>query len=289
MGTSRRIALVFDCDGTIAEDTTSRVLLTVGIDPGRFWRQVRALEGGGWDPALAYMTLLARTASARRPPLTKRSLRRAGRAVEFSRGIPAFFGQVRRYVKRNYGDEGISLSIYIVSSGFEEVIAASRIGREVDGIFAARFAYDERGVVTDPASTVSFTEKTKFLFAINKGLSPDEVRDDPYLVNAQVAQDDRAIPFTNMIYIGDGPTDVPCMSLLKREGATIFAVYTEPRQGIPKSTYNLARDGRFTRGPFRRDYRPRSDLRRALESEIDGYAERILGELHARRRQPPRH
>jgi hypothetical protein len=136
---------------------------------------------------------------------------------------------------------------------------------------------------------VSFTEKTKFLFAINKGLSSDELYKDPYSVNDYIPNEDRLVPLENMIYIGDGPTDVPCMSLLRTKKCEIFAVYTQPRYGIPRPTYELARQGRFTRGPFTRDYTRGSNLRRALESEIDGYAERIITRMQALKRKSVRH
>jgi hypothetical protein len=279
------IALIFDCDGTIAEDTTTKLVSYIGSNPRYFWRRVRFMEKQGWEPTLAYMKLLVDLhpkSGTRR--ITKRILQNVGKKINFSRGIPRFFKEIKRHVDQKYGGDGVSLRIYVVSSGFEELIRASKITKDVNDIFGCRYEYDDKGVVIYPKAAVSFTEKTKFIYAINKGYTADDLARDPYCVNDQIPPHERLIPFKNMIYIGDGPTDVPCMSLLKAEGCEIFAVYTEPRQGIPRTTYELARQGRFTRGPFTRDYCEGSDLRRALEGEIDGYAQRIIGDATARRR-----
>jgi phosphoglycolate phosphatase-like HAD superfamily hydrolase len=288
---SGKIALVFDCDGTIAEDTTTRVLRAVGIAPNSFWRQVRRLEQEGWDAPLAYMHLLIKQSEANQSQkITRQTFIDVGKRIQFSKGIPRFFKDIRKHVRDNYGKYGITLGIFVISSGFEEVIRASRLASLVDDIFGCRFSYQGRNnAISFPKASVTFTEKTKFMFAINKGVSSADLCKDPYAVNDYILPTDRVVPLQNMIYIGDGPTDVACMSLLKKEGCEIFAVYTPPRQGVPKSTHELARQGRFTRGPFTRDYSPRSDLRRALESEIDGYAQRIHGEIAAKRKRAVRH
>jgi len=285
------IALIIDCDGTIAEDTTTKLVSYIGINPTYFWRRVRFMERQGWEPTLAYMKLLVDWQSRQGiKRITKKILQNVGQKINFSRGIPGYFKDIKNHVDQKYGRDGISLNIFVVSSGFEELIRASKITRYVDDIFGCRFEYDDKGVIIYPKAAVSFTEKTKFIYAINKGYSAEVLAGDPYCVNDQIPAHERPIPLENMIYIGDGPTDVPCMSLLKAEGCIIFAVYTEPRQGIPKTTYELARQGRFTRGPYKRDYREGSDLRRVLESDIDGYAQRLIGEAKTRRRpavRPP--
>jgi len=292
-----KIALLFDCDGTIAEDTTTRFVRHVGLNPTKFWGDVRRMEERGWDSTLAYMKLLIDFAQEANPKVrvTKKTLREVGRSLVLSKGIPSFFKEIKEYVRRKYSKHGISIGIYVVSGGLEDIISTSQINgryggaKFVDDIFGARFEYGSDGVICSPQFTVSFTEKTKFIYAINKGISAKELSKDPYCVNDHIPPHERPIPLSNMIYIGDGPSDVACMSLLKEVGSEIFAVYTEPRQGIPKATHDLASQGRFTRGPYIRDYSSGSDLRRALESEIDGYAERILGDMKAKRLPAVRH
>jgi hypothetical protein len=300
MAASKRIALIFDCDGTIAEDTTTRLLRYLRLAPSQFWAAVRKQEQQGWEPTLAFMSQLIMYAQEQKKkkggkPITRRTFETVGQRIKVLRGIPSFFKQVKQFIDRKYGAHGVTLSIYIVSGGIEDIIRASTLnGRrgkkgDVDDIFGCRFFFDSDGAISFPKCAISFTEKTKLLFAINKGITSYELNRNPYSVNDHIPPHDRSVSFNNMIYIGDGPTDVPCMSFLKANVAEIFAVYTEPRQGIPKKTHDLARQGRFTRGPFRTDYRPGSDLRRALESELEGYAQRIISEAAASRQAAPRH
>jgi len=289
---SGRIALIFDCDGTIAEDSTTRVLRYLRIDPDNFWAEVRQMEEQGWESTLAYMKLLIdRSQEDGRRRITKRVFQNVGQQLRLSKGIPSFFKEIKQYVARRYESEGISLGIHIISGGIEDVMKASRItsGGFVDDIFGCRFEYRPDRTICFPKTTISYTEKTKYIFAVNKGVSSARLARDPYAVNDYVPEHQRKVPLENMIYIGDGPTDVACMSLLKKVGCEIFAVHTPPRYGIPKTTSELARQGRFTRGPYVRDYRPSSDLRHALEGELDGYAERIIGEVRAKSRPAVRH
>jgi len=294
MSMSKRIALIFDCDGTISEDTTTKLLKHVGLTPRTFWSDARRLERDGWEPALAYMHLLIQY--ARKKPITAATFKKVAKKVVLSGGIPKFFFDMKAYVARRFGRQGVSLDVFVVSGGIEEILRATALGRRgrsdqpaVDDFFGCRFAYDDSGNITFPRVAITFTEKTKALFAINKGISSTELAADPYRVNDHVSPDERQVSLKNMIYIGDGPTDVPCMSLLKQQGCEIFAVYTQPRQGILQSTNALARQGRFTRGPFKRDYRSGSDLRRALEGELEGYAERIITEAAPFRKPAVRH
>jgi 2-hydroxy-3-keto-5-methylthiopentenyl-1-phosphate phosphatase len=231
---SRKIALIFDCDGTIAEDSTTRLLRHVGLKPDPFWSRVRDMEKHGWEPTLAFMKLLV-DHSKEKKQITKETLRLVGSKLALSPGIPVFFKEIRNYISHKYSSVGISLGIYVVSGGIDEIIRASGINGQyrntkyVDDIFAGRFSYDSKGAITYPQWVVSFTEKTKCIFAINKGISSARLSQDSYGVNDHVPPHERDVPLNNMIYIGDGPSDVPCMSFLKVGGCEIFAVYTAPR------------------------------------------------------------
>jgi len=298
---SRRVALVFDCDGTIAEDSTTRLLRHLQLDEKKFWAKVNELEKEGWEPTLAFMKLLLDFSNsklkwaAHSKPITRKTLQNVGQKLLLSKGIPSFFKDMKQYVQKRYGGDGVTLGIYVISGGIEDIIRASRINhssksaKHVDDIFGCRFAYDSRDAISFPQCAITYTEKTKYLFAINKGISAEMLRRDAYSANDFVPDPEREVPLNNMIYIGDGPTDVACMSLLKKAGSAVLAVYTAPRYGIPKKAYELASQGRSTRGPYTRDYRKGSDLVRALQSELDGYAERVISEAKAHRRPAVRH
>jgi len=293
MSISKRIALVFDCDGTISEDTTTRLLEHLGAPAKAFWIKATEREKDGWEPTMAFMHLLIE--QSKQTPITADVFRTVGKIVKLSPGIPQFLFDMKQFVRQNWGERGVSLHVFVVSGGIEEIIRATPLsqtsGNEVavDDFFGCRFAYAASGEIAFPKCAITFTEKTKILFAINKGISSATLASNAYAVNDHVPLGDRDVMLENMIYIGDGPTDVAAMSLLKANNAEVFAVYTAPRWGIPKRTYALARQGRFTRGPFNRDYSDGSDLRRALVSELEGYAQRIITEAAAARLRAPRH
>jgi hypothetical protein len=298
---SRKIALVFDCDGTIAEDSTERLLRSLGVDPKKFWANVGEMEKNGWEPTLAFMKLLLDFSNSKlnwakkQRLITKKMFDNVGKTLRLSKGIPSFFREMKHYVQKKHGNEGVSLHIYVISGGIEDIIRASRINhssegiKSVDDIFGCRYAYGSRGEIVFPKCAITYTEKTKYLFAINKGISSDELAKDAYSANDYITSPDREIPLNNMIYIGDGPTDVACMSLLKKAGATVLGVYTPPRYGIPKKTFELASQGRITSGPYNRNYRTGSDLVRFLSTQLDGYADRVISEAKATRRPAVRH
>jgi hypothetical protein len=112
-------------------------------------------------------------------------------------------------------------------------------------------------------SSVSFTEKTKFIYAINKGITGKRLRSNPYSVNDVISEEDRRIPFRNIIYVGDGPSDIPCFSMITASGGDGIGVTEKIAKG-----YELAKGKRTTTGPYSPDYRTGSDMRRALEAAI---------------------
>lgn len=160
---------------------------------------------------------------------------------------------------------GISLECYIISSGIEDLIKGSVLTKHFDDIFAGRFATDMHGAITGIKSSVTFTEKTKFLYAINKGISGIDLRKKPYLVNNAIKRVDRRIPFEHMVYLGDGPSDIPCFSAIRGYGGNCVGIVG--KDSAIKG-YELARGKRTTVGPYSRDYRKGSDLRMMLETII---------------------
>ena len=119
---------------------------------------------------------------------------------------------------------------YVISSGLREIIEGSGISHEFKEIYACEFFYNEEGLASWPKLDVNFTNKTQFVYRINKGVL--DVSDDRTL-NASMPDDSKRIPFTNMIYIGDGLSDVPCMKMMRSYGGEAIAVYQEEnRQGV---------------------------------------------------------
>jgi phosphoglycolate phosphatase-like HAD superfamily hydrolase len=264
------IAVVFDCDDTLCLDTTSALLQIFGINPKDFWEEINEMVKGGWDPPQAYMhRILQYLQEGKIKTLTKKSLQEFGKKLKLFPGLPMMFQELKHFVSRdqNLKKARISLEFYIISGGLEEVIRGTQLAKHVSGIFGCNFAYDPK---TDQASavksTVSFTEKTRFIFAINKGISEEMARSNPYTVNDAIPETERQIPLKNMIYIGDGPSDIPCLSLITKGGGEGIGV--SPPTKTFKKGYEMARGERITVGPYTADYRKGRDMRKALEEII---------------------
>jgi phosphoserine phosphatase len=232
------IAVVFDFDDTLTDDSTTKLLETHGIDPRDFWEnRMRELTDAGWDAPLAYLKLILDQIGDGKPfgRLTNEKLREFGKSLEFYCGIPELFEDLRQLTKKHVASNPV-VEYYIISGGIEEVIRGSTIAREFTGIWGCRF-HEEDGFVRYVANAISFTEKTKYLFAINKGISDADIRKRPFAVNEYRAQEDRRVPFENMIYIGDGLTDVPCFSLIGKSGGMPFGVFDPKKKGSPKKAW----------------------------------------------------
>lgn len=223
------IALIFDFDDTLVPDSTTKLLKQCKIDPQKFWKKdAKALIYSGFDPALAYLKLLLENIGPRKPlgQLTNAELCKFGKTLDplFYDGIPELIRDLKNTVKRY---KNIAIEFYVISGGLQEIIEGSElIKKNFSGVYGSQLVGDTKdGVLKYIKRCVTFTEKTRYLFEINKGLDPKRTRRNPYLVNKDIAPHNRKIPFKNMIFVGDGLTDIPCFSLLKKEGGTTFGVF----------------------------------------------------------------
>jgi 2-hydroxy-3-keto-5-methylthiopentenyl-1-phosphate phosphatase len=263
------IAIIFDFDETLGPDTISYFLTANNISPRSFWERVDEMVEQGWDPPLAYMKLLLDFAAEEKIDLTQKALRKLGKKLPLFSGLPKAFQELREYIRRepNLKDARVQLEFYVISGGLEEIILGSSIAKYMDGIFGCNFSYDEK--TKQPVgikSVISFTEKTRFLYGINKGVNVSDLRENPYKINDAISGDDRRIPFSQMIYIGDGPSDIPCLSAIAQYGGVGIGV-SSPAKTFKKG-YELARGKRITVGPYTANYRNDSDMRKVLEETI---------------------
>ena len=224
------IALVFDFDETLAPDSTSKFLQAYGIDTASFWqKEVKALVESGFDQPTAYLNRILSEVGpkGRLGQLTNAKLREFGSSLDkdFYPGLPDFFDDVQSQVAGAFKD--IHIEFYIISSGLFEIIMGSKIVQKYfKGVYACHLAGEtEDGLLKYIKRSVTFTEKTRYLFEIHKGLDPKETWRNPILVNRFLKPQERRIPFSNMIYVGDGLTDIPCFSLLKLNQGLGFGVF----------------------------------------------------------------
>jgi len=273
------VAIILDCDDTLCSDTTTFLLKQQGIKVDAFWNNVDRMVKRGWDPPLAYMKrILDLNAEGKtKYPITQEYLTSIGAKLKWYPGVPKFFRELSEYVASDklMAQNRVELEFYVISSGLEDVIRGSKIAQYLNGFCGCSFDLDSNGEIAFPRTIVTFTEKTKYVFAINKGISFNDIRKDPYAVNDAIENGKRRVPFCNMIYIGDGPSDIPCLSTIRTLGGKGVGVYGH---GTIHKAYQLARGSRTTVGPYSADYRHDSELRKMLEAMIRG----IGVEIHRR-------
>lgn len=220
-----RIAIVYDFDGTLAAGNIQEYdfIPAVGKRNDEFWSESSAIaEEQDGDTILGYMYHMIKEANNRNISLKRESFRESGSKVVLFEGVKDWFTRINRYAKRY----GIEIEHYINSSGIKEMIEGTPIAHEFKKIYACSFFYNVDGVAFWPSVVVNYTTKTQFLFKINKGI---ESVADIERVNEYVPEEKRRIPFRNMIYIGDGLTDIPCMRLTKMMGGHSIAVYSNEK------------------------------------------------------------
>ena len=181
----------------------------------------------------AYLKLLLDHVGQDKPfgRLTNRDLREFGATLTFYSGVATVFRDLRR-IANEHTVSNPTVEFYVISSGLEEIVLGSKIAKELSGIWGCQFAEGPEATIQYIKNIVSFTEKTRYIFEINKGIT--DSRSKPYAVNEEVTAENRRIPLKNMIYVGDGLTDVPCFSLLQKFGGKAFGVFDPTKEGSPK-------------------------------------------------------
>ena len=223
------IAFLYDFDKTLCTTDMQNYAFipSLGMTPADFWAEANGFgRRNRIDGVLAYMYTMLREAEKKSLPFTRADLVDKGRGIVFFPGVEGWFRRIN-----DYGETlGVQVEHYIISSGLREIIEGSSISGEFKEIYASEFYYDENGVPVWPKLAVNFTAKTQFVYRINKGVL--DVSDDKTL-NDSMPDDSKRIPFTNMVYMGDGLSDVPCMKMMRAYGGQAIAVYQEGnRQGV---------------------------------------------------------
>ncbi len=216
-----KVAIAYDFDGTLAPGNMQEhaFLPTLGIDPKTFWTNTKKkARENDMDEILAYMQITLDEARIKNLPIRKSDFINYGKGIQFFEGVETYFERINAYAKT----KDIVIEHYIISSGLREFIKGTKIAKYFKNIFASGFEYDANGVAVWPALAINYTNKTQYLFRINKGINNSY---DNYEINKFMPEKDRYIPFEQMIYIGDGETDVPAMKMIKYQGGKAIAVY----------------------------------------------------------------
>ena len=215
------VALIYDFDGTLAPGNMQEYsfIAAVGQKKEEFWGATDVMtQKQDSDNVLVYMLLMLEKAKEIGLSIRKESFQDYGKSVQLFEGVKDWFKRINEYGL----EHGVQIEHYINSSGTKEIIEGTSIADEFKAIFASCYYYDENGDAIWPAAAVNYTNKTQFLFKINKGIFSIS---DAVLINSSVPEDEKRVAFPNMVYFGDGETDVPCMKLIKQLGGTSIAVY----------------------------------------------------------------
>jgi len=238
------LAVIFDFDDTLVPDTTSELLKKYDINPEAFWsKEVKALIQSGYNPTHAYLNKILENIGEGKPlgKLTNQDLREFGKTFDdkFFSGIPQIFDDLKEIVDK-YQD--IDIEFYIISGGLKEIIDGIKIVQDnFTSVYGCELSGDtEDGYLKYIKRAITFTEKTRYIFEINKGITQEDVKKQPYLVNKDVSRRSRRIPIGNMIFVGDGLTDIPCFSLVMNGigepegGGVAFGVFDPTAQKSAK-------------------------------------------------------
>jgi len=251
-----KIAIIYDFDGTLTPKTMQEYTLLpkLGIKSKSFWEKiVKEARDTGGENMMIYMRQLLEHAKDKNIKISKHEFYKMGKDIKYYQGVNEWFNNINKYVKRLSNNE-IEIYHYIISAGHLEILEGISIKKYIQKIFASEYFYDRSKHARFPKIVVTDTTKTQYLFRINKG--KEKLAES---INEHMPEEKRPIPFDNMIYVGDGLTDVPSMALIKKEGGHSIAVYQKKLKEQVSICKNLSKAKRVD-FIAEADYRKSSDF-----------------------------
>lgn len=236
------LAIVYDFDGTLTPQPMQEytVLPQLGISGEVFWNEVNAeVKRTGGDAILTYMRLLVEKIEANKAHLSREALRTLAAGIEYYPGVESWFERVNQYVHKRTGGT-VQTRHYIVSAGLSEILEGISIKHHFTRIYASQYYFDHHEAARFPTIVINDTAKTQYLFRINKGREHSLET-----INEYMPEEARPIPFQHMLYVGDGLTDVPCMTVVKNYGGFAVAVHRPRSQEAVKVCRELVNANRI--------------------------------------------
>ncbi len=253
-------AIMYDFDKTLCTRDMQdyQFIPSLGMTSSQFWHEANIFgREKEMDSVLAYMYTMIREAKRKNVPVFRETLVNQGKSVELFKGLDTWFDRIDEFGK----SQGVQVEHYVISSGLKEIIEGTSISRKFKKIFACEFYYDdETKQAVWPITAVNYTNKTQFVYRINKGVL--DVSNDEDL-NRSMPDSVKRVPFTNMVYIGDGLSDVPCMKMMKSYGGQAIAVYQNDNPKVRE----LLKRGRVDY-IFPADYSENSSLEMTIKNII---------------------
>lgn len=218
----KRIALVFDFDLTLAPGSLDALLNKLGVDPDQFRQErVHPLDDEGWDHSLARCYAIVQLSKEQGGSITEETLKEVGREIELFDGLPDAFETVRSAARAIVED--VEVEFYVLTAGYAEIVNATALSSVCKAVWGGTFHYDDNGFVDFPKRVVTYPEKVRYLLALAKGIEV-EGHDSPSDVWRDVPDDEYYVPLDQMIYVGDGASDLPAFDLMGDHGGLAIAV-----------------------------------------------------------------
>ncbi len=237
----KKFVFIYDVDGTLIKGSMqdNGIIQALGEDPKTFWEESTELAvANNSDRTLMYLYNIIKTGRSKNIPITKELLYEQGKKFKYYPGVEEWFDKINEFAKNNDAE----IKHYLISSGNKETLKGSTIAKEFDRIFACEYIFDYKGEADWLKTLVNHTTKTQYIFRIRKNCMDTLYEDES--VNKYMTEEDGIIPFENMVYFGDGMTDVPSMKLICSSGGNSFCVYDPDIRGRKKSGEQLRHEGR---------------------------------------------
>ena len=254
-----KLALIYDFDKTLSPRDMQEFhyIKSLGYDnPADFWAECGEFSAKhNCDGILSYMYLMV----SKNPDLTRKQLIEEGKYVELYKGVNTWFDRINEYGRKHH----VSVEHYVISSGLTDIIKGTSIAKKFKKVYACTYAYDEKGKVLWPSRVVNYTMKTQYIFRINKGVMVETNDED---LNSSTSEAEKYIPLENMVYFGDGSTDVPSMKVVQQNGGTTIAVFgDDSKKNRAEKLYTDKRATFFVKA----DYSKGSRIEKIVEGIID--------------------
>lgn len=256
------VAILYDFDSTLSVSDMQNFgfIPSLGMTPKDFWgATTKFSEDTGCERTLSYLYMMVKLTKEKGIHMTKEWLGEMGKNIEFFPGVLTWFKRINDYGK----EHGVRVEHYLVSSGNKEIVDGCKIAHEFKVAYACEFLFDKAGDPTWPKLAINYTQKTQYFFRISKGVY--DATDD---VGVNEKKPDRRIPYSNMVYIGDGMTDIPAMIIVKNNGGKSIAVYPEGKEDKVQGLYE---DGRVNY-VCKANYNSNSEIEKVLQLIIQGVA-----------------
>lgn len=254
------LALLYDFDNTLASSDMQNFSFipdVLGMNPGEFW-ELTTIENKkrDMDKVLCYLYCMVNICKEKNIPLTRELLRESGKKIKYFDGVTTWFQRINEYGK----EKGVKIEHYVLSSGNLEIVEGSSIYNEFKKVFACEFIYDNNRIAIWPKTAINYTGKTQYIYRIKKGFIDDN---DDVKINEKI--DEKRVQMDNMVYLGDGLTDVPAMLTVKESGGVSIAVYPQGKREKVTKYYEDDRVNFICKA----DYSKNSELEKIIKLLID--------------------